>query len=262
MDFYWIYDVPNWQLGLLMVSTLVGASVLGLLVCRPLVRRLLGGSEKYNDVISYYIAAVGVLFGLALGLIAVATYENYTDTDDKVSREANELAALYHDLDGYPGPLREELEGMLREYARFVIEEQWPAHRRGEVRHDGEDLIEAFENKMMEFEPTKEREKIAHAEVIDTLDGLVWARADRLQAVDTGLPAVLSVVLLLGAGINVGMTYVFWVDNLTLHVLLVAAFAASLALLIFLIAVMDNSFRGEFYVSPDAFQYVLDHVMR
>ena len=262
MTMYWIYDIPNWLLGALTTAVFVAVSVLGLLATRPFVRKLLGESGKHNDVTSYYIAAVGVLYGLALGLIAVATYQNYTDVDGKASREANALAGLYRDLDGYPEPLRGQLEDRVRDYTRFVIEKDWPAHRRGEVVDGADAMVEGFENQMMDFEPAKEREKIVHAEVIDSLDGVVEARAARLQAVGTALPAVLWGVMLFGAALNVGLTYLFWVENLRLHILLVAAFSASIALLVFLTAAMDNPFRGEFSVSADAYRSVLDTVLK
>ncbi len=57
------------------------------------------------------------------------------------------------------------------------------------------------------------------------------------------------------------MTYLFWVENLTLHALLVAILATFIALLIFLTAAMDNPFRGEFSVSPEVFQTILEKVM-
>jgi hypothetical protein len=37
-------------------------------------------------------------------------------------------------------------------------------------------------------------------------------------------------------------------------------FASLLGLLVFLTAAMDNPFRGEFSVSPDAFQIVFDNM--
>jgi hypothetical protein len=83
----------------------------------------------------------------------------------------------------------------------------------------------------------------------------------RLQSVSTALPGVLWTVVLIGAMVNIGLSYLFWVDNLRLQALLVVAFASSLAMLIFLTTAMDNPFRGEFSVSSDAYQYVLDHVM-
>ena len=43
---------------------------------------------KHNDVVSFFFAALGVFYGLAMGLIAVATWENYTEIDGVVSTEA------------------------------------------------------------------------------------------------------------------------------------------------------------------------------
>ena len=74
---------------------------------------------------------MGVFYGLALGLIAVATWENYTEIDGVVSTEAAAVASLYRDLDGYPQPLRGRLETMMRDYTRLVIEKEWPAHKQG-----------------------------------------------------------------------------------------------------------------------------------
>ena len=47
-----------------------------------------------------------------------------------------------------------------------------------------------------------------------------------------------------------------------LHMVLNMLMAALLGLLVFLIAVMDNPFRGEFSVGPDAFEYVRDRVIK
>ena len=261
ISMYWIYDIPNWELFLLMLGAFAIISLGGLYLTRPIVRRIVDGSDRYNDVANYYFAAIGVLYGLALGLIAVGTWQNFNDVDSKVAREANSLGALYRDLDGYPAGLRDEAEDMLRQYAKFVIEKEWPAHRQGAVLDLGDEILNDFENKIMAFEPSREVEKIAHAEVIRSLGDLVGNRGYRVQAVSVALPAVLWVVVLLGAIINVGLSYFFWIDNLGLHSLLVVALSSTLAMLIFLTAAMDNPFRGEFSVSPDALQYVLDQVM-
>jgi hypothetical protein len=79
--------------------------------------------------------------------------------------------------------------------------------------------------------------------------------------VDTGLPAALWTVVLIGAVLNIVPTYLFWVENFQLQVLLIVMLATFIGLLIFLIAAMDNPFRGEFSVSPDAFKEVLTTIM-
>jgi Protein of unknown function (DUF4239) len=258
---YWIYDIPNWEFFLLTLSAFASVSLAGLYLTRPLVRRLTNASDKYNDLTNYYFAAIGVLYGLTLGLIAVGTWENFNDVDTKVAKEANSLAALYRDVDGYPSGLRIEAENLLREYAKVVIGKEWPAHQQGEVLDLSETILEDFENKIMAFEPSTETEKIAHAEVIQSLGELDGNRALRIQSVHVALPGVLWAVVLFGAVVNTGITYLFWIDNFRVHAVLVVAFSAALAMLIFLTAAMDNPFRGQFSVSPDAFQYVLDHVM-
>lgn len=261
MTFYWIYDLPNWTLGVLIVALFLAVSLAGLFATRPMVRRMLGPGVHCNDVVSYFFAGIGVFYGLALGLIAVATWENYTDIDGVVGTEAAAVASFYRDLDGYPQPLRGRLESMMRDYTRVVIEKEWPAHKQGIALEDGDALLDRLEDEVMNFEPTKEREKILQSEVLRSLDTVQEQRRLRLQAVPTGLPAALWSVVLIGALLNIGLTYLFWVDNLTVHAILVGIVAVFIALLVFLTAAMDNPFRGEFSVSADAFRDVLQNVM-
>jgi Protein of unknown function (DUF4239) len=261
MSFYWIYDLPNWSLCVLIVTFTVGLSVVGLLISRPIVKRIVGGSSQHNDLVSYFLSAMGVFYGLALGLIAVATWENYTEVDAVVTAEAAALTSLYRDFDGYPKPLRVSLERTLREYTRTVIEKEWPAHKKGIALEDGDLILERLENELMDFEPTREREKIVHAEVLRSLDSVLDQRRLRLQAVSTGLPAALWAVVLIGAVLNGLLTYLFWVENLKLHMVAVGILACFIAVLIFLTAAMDNPFRGEFSVNSDVFQTILDKVM-
>jgi hypothetical protein len=261
MTMYWIYDLPNSVLCATIIVVTAGLALAGLFITRPIVRRIVGSSSKHNDVVSYFFASLGVFYGLALGLIAVATWQNYTQVDAVVTAEAAAVTGLYRDLDGYPQPLRRRLETMMRDYTRVVLEKEWPAHKQGIALEDGDALLDQFENDVMSFEPAKEREKIAHAEVLRSLDTVVEQRRLRLQAVSTGLPAALWCVVLFGALINGIITYLFWIDNLALHAILVATLATFIAVLIFLTAAMDNPFRGEFSVSSEAFQTILEKVM-
>ena len=222
MTLYWIYDLPNWLLCALIVVIFVGLALAGLFISRPLVGRLVGRSPKHNDIVSFFFAALGVFYGLALGLIAVATWENYTEIDGVVSTEAAAAVSLYRDLDGYPQPLRGKVETMMRDYTRVVVEKEWPAHKEGVALEDGDVLRASLEHEVMRFEPAKEREKIVHAEVLHSLDTMLKQRRLRLQAVSTGLPTAVWFVVLIGAILNGLLTYLFWVENLPLHAILVA----------------------------------------
>lgn len=71
MDFFWLYNLQNWQFGLLTVATFIAFSMIGLWHSRRMVIRFIG-KHPYNDMVSFYLAAVGVFYGISLGLIAVA----------------------------------------------------------------------------------------------------------------------------------------------------------------------------------------------
>jgi len=261
MSLYFIYDIPNWQLCVGILAVFLVFSLGGFGLSLPLVRRLLGGSGRHNDIVSFFFAGIGVFYGLALGLIAVGTWENYSQVDSVVANEAAAVAALYRDFDGYNDSFRKQLEEGLRRYTRTVINEEWPAHKRGEASEVGDASLDWLENAIMSFEPRTESQKIAHAEVLRSLDEVQDQRRLRLQAVSTGLPAALWFVVIIGAILNIAITYLFWVENRILHICLIAILAIFIGLLVFLTAAMDNPFRGEFSVSPDAFQTVLDRVM-
>ena len=94
MSMYWIYDLQNWSLCLLILAVFLAVSQVGLFASRPLVRWILGSTSQHNDIVSYFFAGIGVFYGLALGLIAVATWENYTEIDGVIGTEAAAVALV------------------------------------------------------------------------------------------------------------------------------------------------------------------------
>jgi hypothetical protein len=261
VSLYWIYDVPLPLLAAGLITLFVLASVGGLLLTRRLVARLVGPPPASNDVVSYYFAAVGVFYGLTVGLIAVATWQAYTTTDGVVGAEAAALAAIYRDVSGYPEPARTELRDLLREYNRYVIEDAWPIQRRGEIPTGGTERITRFQERLHQFEPATLGQQAKHAEALREFNRLVELRRARLQAVTAGLPGPLWWVVVVGAMLTTANGYLFHLSRLRVHVALTAVLAGLMGLLIFLIAAMDNPFRGEVSIGPDAFVIVRDGLM-
>lgn len=258
---YWIYDIPNGVLAALLSAVCVAYTWLGLVFFRPRVRKWLGVEPGQNDFASYILSAYGVFYGLMLGLIAVATYQNYSDADGAVSKEATSLSALYRDISSYPEPVRHELQQHLRDYTIFVIEKAWPEQRRGVVPAEGTARVTAFQHDLLTFQPGNKAEEILHAEALRQFNVFIEARRARLQSVTTGLPATLWAVVIIGAALNLALLWVFSIDRLSLQLLLSGMLSAFVGLMLFFIAAMDNPFRGEVSIGPDAFQEVLDTLM-
>jgi len=69
-----------------------------------------GDRHSHNEVVGYYLAAVCVFYGITLGLLAVATWQTYSDVATRVGEEAAAVGALYRDVSGLPEPNRKELQ--------------------------------------------------------------------------------------------------------------------------------------------------------
>jgi hypothetical protein len=94
-----------------------------------------------------------------LGLLAVATYQNHSEVEKAVGSEASSLAALYRDVSGYPEPRRSELEALLRDYTRYVIDEAWPLQREGIVPPGAIKKAAVIQASLVGFEPPRNRRK-------------------------------------------------------------------------------------------------------
>ncbi len=182
--------------------------------------------------------------------------------DNKVSEEASALAALYRDVSSFPEPKRAELQTDLREYARQVIDVAWPQQRRGIVPQNSAAALMAIQTHLTSFEPATDGQKTLHAEVYREFDRIVELRRTRLRSAVTGLPAPLWVVVLVGAFISIALTWFFDMRSRSMHFWMTVMFSGLLGLQMFLVAIMDNPFRGGISVGPEAFELVYEQLMK
>ncbi len=248
--FYWIYDYPTQYIGVLFAVVFCAVTVGGIFLFRPLFQSWIHGEPKNNDMVGLALSSFSVFYGLLIGLIAVAAYQNYSAVDDIVSREASSISALYQDVSGYAHPASDMLQSELREYARYTIEDDWPAQTRGNIPTGGTELIMGLFTTLSLFEPENKTEELLYGEALRQFNNLIEFRRVRLAAVSTGIPAVLWWVVAIGAMLTIS---IIWMLNMEIHVhvLLGGALSIFLGLMIFLIAAMDNPFRGEVSVGPD-----------
>jgi hypothetical protein len=92
--FYWIYDLPALWVIVLFEAVFVGVFWLGTLFLHPFVRSWLKEEPRLNDMLAAFLQYFGVIYGLLLGLLAVATYQNRLDVAKSNANEASSLSAL------------------------------------------------------------------------------------------------------------------------------------------------------------------------
>jgi hypothetical protein len=259
--FYWIYEYPAWIIAGLFAAVFVGTTWLAVFVFRRFLKSWIHSDRPANDMVGFMFSGFSVLYGLLVGLQAVAAYQNFASVSDIVTKEASSLAALYRDVHAYPQPIRGKLQNDLRNYARFLIDRAWPLQQHGIVQNEGTHRVTQFAVDLMAFEPSKKSEEIAHAEAYRQFAAYNELRQIRLADVDTGLPAIFWWVMALGAFITI--TLIAMLDmQLPVHLILSTIMSLFLSLVIFLIAVMDNPFRGGVSVGPEPFEAVYQNLMK
>jgi hypothetical protein len=259
--FYWIYDYPTPYIGCLFAVVFCTVTVGGIFLFRPVFRPWIHTQPKNNDMVGLALSSFSVFYGLLVGLIAVAAYQNFSTVTDLVDKEASSLAALYRDAGGYPNPIRDTLKDELREYARYTIVDGWPLQSRGIVPPGGTERLTALFATLSSFEPAKKSEEILHGETLRQFNIMVELRRGRLANVNTGIPAVLWWVVAIGAMLMIGIIWMLNMD-IHVHVILGSALSVFVGLTIFLIAALDHPFRGDLGVQPEAIQIVYDFMTR
>lgn len=258
--FYWIYDYPTLWMGALFALAFILVTWLAIFLFRRYFRSWFHSERRANDMVGFVFSSFAVLYGILVGLVAVAAYQSFDNVNDLATREASTLAAVYRDLGGYPETVRARLQGQLRNYTRYEIDVAWPQQQRGIVPGEGTHRLEQFMDDLLSFRPSNLGEQIIHAELLRQLNSLMDLRSARLSSVTEGIPAALWWVVGIGALISVMLLAMLDME-IHVHLILGAALALFLGLIIYLIAEMDNPYRGRVSVTPEAFETVYHTIM-
>ena len=257
----WIYDTPLGSLAGLTAIVFVGAAWLGTILLRPILRgfvRSRGAGEIVTNVLSNF----GVLYGILLGLTAVAAYQNWSQVNANVTKEASAVLNLYQEVGTYPAPHGQNLRWLLREIVRYEIKYEWPLLKEGVTfTEDAAARIEAFQERLLAFEPQTKTEELVHAEAIRQFNSFMEQRRLRIYSASISIPPALWYVVIAGAIIN--MLLVWQIDtNLLNQLFLGGLLAFFLGAMILLIAILDKPFKSRAGISPAALELVHKVMMR
>ena len=259
----WLYQVSPILTALLILAFIEIFSLIGLVLTRRFILPRLHYHDGANDAVSGTVQAIGVFYGITVGLIAVGVWNTNSSASDLVSKEAASISGLFRDVSGYPSPLREELRGKLREYTVFVINEAWPAQKNGKGQSidRGTELLDEFQAKLYSFQPANAAQTALLSETLTGYNKLLEYRRLRIDAVGSGLSDVMWVVIWIGAAISIGIAYFFNIPDLKLHGILVFLMGGFLSMVLFMIVINDKPFYGYVSISSDPYKLILERVI-
>ncbi len=122
--------------------------------------------------------------------------------------------------------------------------------------------MQKFEKQLADYEPANPKDQVIYFKLFNQYNSLIEKRRLRLNDINSGLPSTIWLVLFLGAFVNIVLTWLLVINNRKLDIVINTLMGLLLGSLIFLIAAMDNPFRGEYCVTSDSFQMLLDGLMK
>src|ERR671921_1516041 len=242
--------------GLLIVAVAMLIAVGGLV----LVQRLFSTERRkqHNDVAGFIYAVLGVAYAVLLGLMLIAVWEKWDAAEALTTDEANELAGIFWWAHALPQPQGRHIQQLVRSYAQVVVEDEWPLMAQGRSSPKAWATLDELRGTILGLKPTTGAQLARYNQVLEQLHGLGDARRERLLAANEGLSTILWVVLIGGAVITIGFTYLFGLENTVVHTLMVASLALIIASSLFTVAALDHPFKGDVRIHPAAFEQVLE----
>ena len=242
------------------VVTVVGSVVLalaGLVVVRRLVPYAV--LTDHTAVASAVYATLGVVYGVILGQLVVAAWDDFEGARSAETAEAASLFDLVRLAEAFPEPQQGELQAAALAYGRAVVNREWAAMAaRAAPDPVAAAAMDGLYRRYTGLASGPIGGLAPYAASLGELNDLEDARGERLLASVRGLPELMWVVLIAGGAVTVGFSYLFGVENRVAQAVMVAALAATVALLLALIAALDSPFRDPVRISPDGFARVLE----
>lgn len=262
MDTSWFHELSSTELAVTVGVVTLVIAITGLALTARHVRASSLHKHLDNGAIAGLLAALIGIYAIAAGLTAVAVWGNTGDAAANVGREAAAINVLFHDLGGYPQPLRDQSRRALVAYTEYVIKQEWPLHQKGQAPSSTIKMIDDGQRALFDYEPATEGQKIIHAQALAAYNKVLETRRLRLQSVfDTALPGELWIIVILLGVIAISSCFLLRVDSFAMHATITVLVATPIALIFYFIAVTDRPFQGGISVSVEPYREMLEQIM-
>jgi hypothetical protein len=237
----------------------VGVAVLYAWLGVVFVRRLIRSrvQEGHNDTLAPIFLTAGTIYAVLLAFLVIAVWENYGAAKDNAAEEASTLATLYRQTNGLPVAQQRELRVLLREYTEAVAHDEWSIQSAtGGASPSARKAIGDIYRSYQTMKPSVANSSVA-VEFLQTMRTVAADRNRRTLQAGEELPMVLWVVLVLGGGIVVGMSFLLYMDSAWPHALISILMAALIGTLLLITMLLNRPFAGPLAITADSFEHSL-----
>lgn len=271
--FDWLYQCPAPVVAVIVVAVTAVVAVSGFKLARRFLQPRIKYHDGVNDVISGALGAIGVLYGITVGLISIDVWQRYTTAQDVVVREAAAIQVLYQMVSADIGSKRDAekpdkgaapdgveptkvgrpIAGLVSQYLREVICVAWNEQRAGLKPSTDWRALRDIRQVVLSIEPDKDGQQVRYTAAIQSLNHLNELRRLRADAATNKLSGVMWMIIILGALMSLSLVYLFKLEDGRLHLLVVGLLSGFLGLVLVMIVLNDRPFFGTTGIEPHSY---------
>lgn len=209
--------------------------------------------RQHHDMAGPFFSTMGAIYGIFLAFIVSNTWHYYDQTSSNIVQEARYLESLHNNSAAFAEPFRGDIRSLIAGYRDSLIRDEWPCLATG----DGSSKTTAALKKLTEAYVNHETSGDAvegpfFSQSIHNLEELKGLRASRLDDAATGLLPFLWSILITGAALTIGFSYLFGAQNFATHAVMTMILTAAIALAFYTIVTLDFPFTGPAAITPNA----------
>jgi hypothetical protein len=251
----WLESLPTLVTGILVVGGFVALTlVLGYLVGTFTSLEI---RTAHNDRAGFILAVIGVIYAVLLAFVAISVWDRFNQAQARSYNEAAALATIYRDAVSFPQGGR--VRAGLRDYAAAVVEDEWPRMSRGHRSELADRRLAVADGYIRALLVNSPRLQDIHAQMLEAMDTVLTDREERLTVDLRGINVLMWFVLIAGAFITVGFTFLFGFEATIMQQLMIGSLSLLIGMVLFLILALDYPYRGGISVQPAAFEALLSN---
>lgn len=251
----WIaFHLSPLQQGMVCIVLPMAIACAGLFLTRRLVHQHF--LRQHHDMAGPFFNTMGSIYGIFLAFIVATTWQFYSATGSNVVQEARCLQSLHDDAAAFPQPFQGELRTLLKQYRDSLVSDGWRSLRKGRSSPE----TSALALKVAQSYATHQVETVAEStyfhESVKNLEAMNALRASRIDDASSGLIPFLWFILIAGAVVTIGFSYLFAAQNFPTHAVMTLLLTGLIGLTFYTIITLDFPFTGFVAISPEAFLLV------
>jgi hypothetical protein len=225
---------------------------LGLLIVRKLVHAHF--LRQHHDMAGPFFNTLGAIYGIFLAFIVSNTWHYYDQTHSNIVQEARYLESLHNNSAALHEPFRSQIRSLLKQYRDTLITKEWPCLALGSSSPEATQILKNLTQTYADLQLSGQAPDgpFFYASV-NNLEAMKGLRASRIDDAASGLLPFLWIVLIAGAALTVGFSYLFGAQNFATHAVMTMLLTTVIALAFYTILTLDFPFTGPAAISPEAF---------